>query len=160
MAEPAEIVVDQAPATPAAANNVDRPKVVLLKVLGVTTPWSYARKTLVDYSLDKCKDYISRCLDEEHMGRLVELLAQQQVRQQADGLAPPMFRPRSAVDAARFKAELTRYVTWCIQQGFHKLGTPVNDLQSYIWGEGYLNGSLKAESVSGVRKAEKNWKCL
>lgn len=131
--------------TPPSPCNISKPKVVLLKILGVTTPWNFARKTLVSYAQEHCKDYIDRNVDEEHMVRLAEQLVSQNGKQRTANFNCPLVRERGQTDVDTFKKDLGAYVSWCITNGMYKCGTPMSELLGFIWGEAFSNASVKAE---------------
>jgi methionine salvage enolase-phosphatase E1 len=130
---------------PSSPDSVDKPKVLLIKILGVCVPWNFARQTLVTFAQEQCHSYINRNLDEEHVSRLAEQLHSQNVRQKAAGLHCPLLNERSQTDPATYKTQLSAYVSWCLTNNMFKCGTPVSELAGYIWGEGFSGGTIKTE---------------
>ena len=135
---------DQAP-TPPSPNNIPQPKVVLIKILGIISPWNFARKSLVNYALEHCRDYIDRCVDEVHVVRLAEQLLVQNAKQKAANINCPLVKERGQTEEGTFKKDLGAYVSWCISNGMYKCGTPTSELLGYIWGEAFSSRSIKTE---------------
>lgn len=131
--------------SPPRPDSIEKPKVLLIKILGVCVPWDFARRTLVTFAQEQCHSYISRNFEEEHVLRLADQLQGQNVRQKASGLGCPQLNDRAQTDPTTFKQQMSAYVSWCLTNGMFKCGTPTSELAGYVWGEGFSSGTIKTE---------------
>ncbi|RWS08289.1 enolase-phosphatase E-1-like protein [Dinothrombium tinctorium] len=121
--------------------SIEKPKAILLKILGVTTSWKFAKVDLINYIVPNLRDYLDAHWEEENLKNLINAMKAQNAKEIHDGVKCPEIRGEK--DA--LKSSVLDYVKWSIKNVPIKSNTPLNDLQGFIWGEGFKKGAIKAQ---------------
>lgn len=125
--------------------------VVLLDIEGTTTPVDFVYQTLFPYARKRLPDYLSQHFSSVEMRPIIAQLREENSRDLADGLNPPVLSGDSPELAA-----VTDYLYWLMD--IDRKSTPLKSLQGEIWQQGYEAGELLSEVYKDVPEAILRWK--
>ncbi len=128
-------------------------KVILLDLVGTTTPYSFFRETLPDYARGHLYDFIKRFRSiPEIKSNLADLK-----RMHSDDIKAGEMPP--AWDAYDLESDLkciVEYCSWLL--GMESNASPLRNLEDFVWEEGYRNGKLMGEVYADFPDALARWK--
>lgn len=123
---------------------VAKPQAILLKVLGVTSS-IYFEQVMDDYFAEHVESYLEARWGESKTQKIIKRLQADALNASANskGNSESVLIPNEKVNN---KKEVIKAIVAFIKthNDNNKAGSAINDLQAYIWHEGFKNGKLHA----------------
>ena len=115
-------------------------KVILLDLIGTTTPYSFFREKLPAYAREHLSDFIRRFRAIPEIKSALADLKRMHSDDLKAGENPPPWHAEDLESDIRCIAD---YCSWLIDH--HSVASPLRYLEDFVWEEGYRNGTLRGE---------------
>ncbi|HWN11923.1 MAG TPA: acireductone synthase [Pyrinomonadaceae bacterium] len=125
---------------------------VLLDIEGTTTPISFVHEVLFSFARARLKDYLTRNWESPELAADIAGLHDEHAADVERNLKPPALRLRGEEQIGSVIA----YVNWLMDKD--RKSTTLKNLQGKIWKQGYLSGTLAAETFTDVAPALERWR--
>lgn len=155
----------------------EKPRAIVLKVLGVLVPYSFGEVKLVQYSISNCSQFLDSNLLNTNLLKLLPKIRKSYESIATANTACPsvpfdnFFRILNIEDEEKRKKELEskreaindfkRKLTAFLVFAFHNHSSsdsPANEIQNLIWQDGYRTQRLKSEFYEDAPGKLKEWK--
>ena len=130
-------------------------RVILLDIIGTTTPHSFVTETLANYAKGNIYDFIKRFRPLPEIKSNLTDLKRMHTEDIRAGENPP---PWDAYDLESDLKCIVEYCIWLIDQDSN--APPLRYIEDFVWEEGYRTGKLMGEVYLDLPDALAKWRSM